>query len=177
MARHAKHFQLGLKPGWLYVSRISYSRAMVILSVSKGIFSYIYFYILAISDRSGQFMRRALHLCAGGSWQSLCSSAQPIWGSMYIVIHRYIWLKFTAEYIYIYIYIYIYKFTYSYRPPHMVKKKQDDQLEHTYSNYVSIRDVALKTCQRRWMIGRSGERGSGISVLAVWHDHDDDISL
>ncbi len=27
------------------------------------------------------------------------------------------------------------------------------------------------------MIGRSGERGSGISVLAVRHDDDDDISL
>ena len=35
------------------------------------------------------------------------------------------------------------------------------------------RDVALKTCQRRWMIGRSGERGSGISVLAAQHDDDD----
>ena len=27
---------------------------------------------------------------------------------------------------------------------------------------------------RRWMIGRSGERGSGISVLAAQHDDDDD---
>ena len=63
---------------------------------------------------------------------------------------------------------------YSYGPPHMVKQKQDDQLEHTYSSYVRIRDVALKTCQRRWMIGRSGERGSGISVLAARHDDDDD---
>ena len=34
--------------------------------------------------------------------------------------------------------------------------------------------VALKTSQRRWMIGRSGERGSGISVLAARHDEDDD---
>ena len=51
---------------------------------------------------------------------------------------------------------------------------QLDQLEHTYSSYVRIRDVALKTCQRRWTIGRSGERGSGISVLAVRHDDDDD---
>ena len=31
-------------------------------------------------------------------------------------------------------------------------------------------DVALKTRQRWWMIGRSGERGSGISVLAARHD-------
>ena len=65
-----------------------------------------------------------------------------------------------------YIYIYIYT-------PHMAKQKQDDQLEHTYSSYVRIRDVALKTCQKQWMIGRCGERGSGISVLAAWHDDDD----
>ena len=58
--------------------------------------------------------------------------------------------------------------------PHMAKQKQDDQLEHTYSIYVRIRDVALKTCQRRWMIGRSGERVPGISVQAARHDDDDD---
>ena len=38
---------------------------------------------------------------------------------------------------------------YSYGPPHIAKQKQDDQLEHTYSSYVRIRDVALKTCQKR----------------------------
>ena len=63
---------------------------------------------------------------------------------------------------------------YSYGSPHMVKQKQDDQLEYTYSSYVRIWDVALQTCQKRWMIGRSGERGSGISVLAARHDDDDD---
>ena len=56
---------------------------------------------------------------------------------------------------------------------HMAEQKQDNQLEHTYSIYVRIRDVALKTCQRRWTIGRSGERGSGISVLVAQHDDDD----
>ena len=56
----------------------------------------------------------------------------------------------------------------------MVKQKQDDQLEHTYNSYVMIRDVALKTYQRRWTIGKSGEKGSGISVLAARHDDDDD---
>ena len=61
---------------------------------------------------------------------------------------------------------------YSYGPPYMAKQKQDDQLEHTYSRYVRIRDVALKTCQKRWMIGRSGERGSWISVIAARHDDD-----
>ena len=62
---------------------------------------------------------------------------------------------------------------YSYGPPHMAEQKQDDQLEHTYSSYVRRQDVALKTCQRLWMIGRSGKRGSGISVLAARHDDDD----
>ena len=38
---------------------------------------------------------------------------------------------------------------YSYGPPHMAKQKQDEQLEHTYSSYVRIRDIALKTCQKR----------------------------
>ena len=48
-------------------------------------------------------------------------------------------------------------------PQHMDVQKQDDQHELTYSNNVRTQDVTLKTCRRRWMIGRSGERGSGIS--------------
>ena len=59
---------------------------------------------------------------------------------------------------------------YSYGPPHMAVQKQDDQDEHTFSSYVRIRDVVLKTCLGRWTIGRSGERGSGISVLPARHD-------
>ena len=60
----------------------------------------------------------------------------------------------------------------------MAEQKQDDQHEHTFSNYVMIRDVAQKTCQRRWTIEKSGERGSGISMLPARHDDDDhdDIS-
>ena len=66
---------------------------------------------------------------------------------------------------------------YSYGPPHIAGQKQDDQLEHTFSSYVRIRDVALKTCQKRWTIGRSDERGSGISVQAARHDDEDDDGL
>ena len=65
---------------------------------------------------------------------------------------------------------------YSYGPPHMAGQKQDDQLEHTFSSYERILDVALKTYQRGWTIGRSGERGSGISDLAARLDDDDDDS-
>ena len=56
----------------------------------------------------------------------------------------------------------------------MAVQKQDDQHEHTFSNYVRIQDVVLKTCLRRWTIGKSDERGSGISVLLARHDDDDD---
>ena len=59
------------------------------------------------------------------------------------------------------------KVMYSYGPPHMAQQKQDGQLEPTYSSSVRIQDVALKTCQRRGIIGKSGKRGSGISVLAA----------
>ena len=62
---------------------------------------------------------------------------------------------------------------YSYGHPHMAERKQDDQLEHTYNSYERIRDVDLKTWQRRWTIGKSGER-VGISVLAARHNDDDD---
>ena len=42
---------------------------------------------------------------------------------------------------------------------------------YTHSS-VPIRDVALKTCQKRWTIEKGGEKGSGISVLMVRHDDD-----
>ena len=66
---------------------------------------------------------------------------------------------------------------YSYGPQHMAVQKQDDHHEHTFSSYVRIQDVVLKTCLGRWTIGRSGERGSGISVLPARHDDDDDIYI
>ena len=62
---------------------------------------------------------------------------------------------------------------YSNGPPHTAEQKQEDQLEHTYSSYVGIWDVALKPCRRRWTIRRSGERGPRISGQAARHDNDD----
>ena len=67
--------------------------------------------------------------------------------------------------------------TYSYGSPHMAAQKQDDQHERTFSSYVRIQVVVLKTCLGRWTIGRSGERGSGISVLPARYDDDDDDVL
>ena len=54
--------------------------------------------------------------------------------------------------------------------PHMDVQEWDDQHELTYSSYVRTQDVTLKTCRRRWMIGRNGERRSGISAQAARHD-------
>ena len=58
---------------------------------------------------------------------------------------------------------------FSYGPPHMAEQKQGDQIEPTYSSSMRIRDAVLKTYQKRWTIGRSGERGS-----AARQDDDDD---
>ena len=44
-------------------------------------------------------------------------------------------------------------------------------------SYVRIQDVVLKTYLGRWTIGRSGERGSEISVLPARYDDDDEITL
>ena len=65
---------------------------------------------------------------------------------------------------------------FSYGPSHIAEQRQGDQLELTYSCSVRIRDVVLRTCQKRWTIGRNSERRSGISVLAARHDDDDDDS-
>ena len=51
----------------------------------------------------------------------------------------------------------------------------DDQHELTYSSYVRTRVVILKTCRRRWVIGRNGERRSGISAQTARHDDDDEL--
>ena len=61
---------------------------------------------------------------------------------------------------------------FSYGPPQMAEPKQAYQHEPTYSNSLRIRDVALRTCQKLWTIGRSGERGSWISVLVAREDDD-----
>ena len=45
----------------------------------------------------------------------------------------------------------------------------------TFSSYVRIRDVVLKTYLGQWTIGRSGERGSGISMLPARYDDDDEF--
>ena len=110
--------------------------------------------------QSAQFIRRALHY-ASGSCKFLHQSAKP-WKSAFTQpLHhgQDVTLgHFKAEY----------------GSPHIAAQKQDDQLERTFSSYVRIQDVVLKTYLRQWTIGRSGERGSGISVLPARYDDDDD---
>ena len=65
---------------------------------------------------------------------------------------------------------------YSYGPLHIAEQKQSDQLEPTYSSSVRIWGVALRTCRKRSTIGRSGERGSGISVLMP-RQNDDEMMI
>ena len=45
------------------------------------------------------------------------------------------------------------------------------------SLYIYIYIYIYRTCQKRWTIGRSGERGSGISVLVARQDDDKDIFI
>ena len=59
---------------------------------------------------------------------------------------------------------------YSYEPIHMAEQKQGDQLKPTYCSSVRIRGVALRTCWKRWTIGRGGEKGSELSMLMARQD-------
>ena len=62
---------------------------------------------------------------------------------------------------------------YSCGPLHIVEQRLDDQLEPSCSSSVPIRDVALRTCRKQWMIVEFGERMSGISALMARRDDDD----
>ena len=55
------------------------------------------------------------------------------------------------------------------------KNKTHPLIFSEVSSYVRIQDVVQKTYLGRWTIGRSGERGSGISVLPARYDDDDDV--
>ena len=66
---------------------------------------------------------------------------------------------------------------YSCGPLHMDEQRQDNQLEPIYNSSVPIQDVALETSWEQWTMETGGERGSERSMLAAWHDDDDDINL
>ena len=54
----------------------------------------------------------------------------------------------------------------------MDEQKQGDKLEAKYNSSVPIKDVAMKTCRKRWTIGKGGKRGSGISMLMARYVND-----
>ena len=56
---------------------------------------------------------------------------------------------------------------------HMDEQRQDDQLEHTYSSSMPIKDIALKTYRERWTIEKDEVGGLGWFTLAARHDDDD----
>ena len=61
--------------------------------------------------------------------------------------------------------------------PHTWPCKSRTTSTNIHSATMRIRDVVQTTCQKRWTIGKSGERGSGISVLPARHDDDDDDDI
>ena len=99
----------------------------------------------------------------GGHSLCLLGERHRLLNELHIHANIFTWGTFTHNY------------AYSYGSPHMAAQKQDDQHEHTFSSYVRIQDVVLNTYLGRWTIGRSGERGSGISVLPARYDDDDEI--
>ena len=56
----------------------------------------------------------------------------------------------------------------------MDEQKQDYQQEPIYNSSVPIQDIALKTSREQWKMEMGGERGSGRSVIAAWHDDVDE---
>ena len=98
---HNSSVWLGSKPGWLYISWISYSRAIIILSVNEGIF---YVYILHICY---QLLECSIHE-KSFSFTYMWQLAIPYFcGGIYIVIHRQtVLLYHNSLSLYIYIYIY-----------------------------------------------------------------------
>ena len=59
----------------------------------------------------------------------------------------------------------------------MDEQRQDDQQEYTYNSSVLIRDVTLRACRKQWTIEKGVRRWSGISVLIVRHNDDDDDGI
>ena len=51
--------------------------------------------------------------------------------------------------------------------------RERERDEHCKEDLDKPQDVVLKTYLGRWTIGRSGERGSGISVLPARYDDDE----
>ena len=95
VSRHVGRLKLGRKPTQLYVrlsirplGQQAYHVGLVIIRYHEQQQQHSFVYILYLTGyQSAQFVRRALHYVSS-SWKFLRQSAQPSWGSVYIVIHR-----------------------------------------------------------------------------------------
>ena len=112
VTRYTRCFKLGSKLDWLHASWIFYCIATSKLSVSEGIFMYIYhFYFVYIYMLNGNQMLNSLEeLC---KWQPAipsqeCSTPQGVrrMYKCYFITSAYLW-DITLKHIYIYIYIYM----------------------------------------------------------------------
>ena len=90
-SRHTRCFKQGLKPGWLYVSRISLPRFFIILSISEGIFTYI---VLHICYRLPEcsIHEKSLHLRMCGSRQFPTRVLNPLGVGEHIYCHPHIYI-------------------------------------------------------------------------------------
>ena len=61
VARYVRCHRLGSKPGWLYACRISYRRAIAMITVCKGIFLNMYIYTLTASGVINSW--KELYIC------------------------------------------------------------------------------------------------------------------
>ena len=59
----------------------------------------------------------------------------------------------------------------------MTEQRQDDQHDHTFSNYVEYMGCSPEDLPEAMNDRENGERGSGISVLPARHDDHDDVML
>ena len=55
----------------------------------------------------------------------------------------------------------------------MDEQRQDDRLELIYNSSVPIQDVTLKKYREQWTIEKGGGRESEISLVAAWHDDEE----
>ena len=83
VCRPTRCFKLVSKPGWIYISQISYPRAINILCVSEGIlYVYLLTYML-LAIWSAQFLKRII------AFQYMWQQISPLEVSTYIYIYIY----------------------------------------------------------------------------------------
>ena len=114
------------------------------------------------------------HLFENKMWEIYIFIQKCIPSFIEVVHYRFMLFLHVRVYLYMYTWscMWLYNRWSSIDPSHGRAKAGRPALP-TYNSSVRIRNVALRTCQKRWTIGKSGERGSRISVLVVRQDDDE----